>query len=139
MGLHKYTQEEFNTLPVNQFGIKPCPTGDYSAIKIFYVGCSFGERCSFNERCSFGKRCSFEGGKLTNVKFVNIGGIGSRGDTTYFFIDDKKEIWVRCGCFFGDTAAFEKAVNERHYDVDNLKYKIQYTAAIEFIKKIAEI
>ena len=63
--MKKYTQEEFNLFPVDEYGIKNCPTGDYSLIKkipeqcSFAEGCSFAEWCSFAERCSFAKWCSF--------------------------------------------------------------------------------
>ena len=54
-----YTQAEFDAIDRDEYGIKHCPTGDYSQIKDFGKGCSFGERCSFGAGCSFGERCSF--------------------------------------------------------------------------------
>ena len=64
--MKKITQQEFNALPVNEFGIKMCPGDtDYSCIKIgercsFGDGCSFGVGCSFGERCRFGEWCRFK-------------------------------------------------------------------------------
>jgi len=55
--MKKYTQKQFDNLPLDKRGIKQCPTGDYTAIYHFGKGCSFGERCSFGEWCSFGKGC----------------------------------------------------------------------------------
>ena len=57
--MKKYTQEEFDAIERDEYGIKNCPTGDYTAIKSFGAWCSFGERCSFDECCSFGALCSF--------------------------------------------------------------------------------
>ena len=57
--MKKYTQEEFDAIPVDGFGIKRCPTGDYTAINRFGAYCHFGARCSFGAVCSFGEYCSF--------------------------------------------------------------------------------
>ena len=55
--MKKYTQEEFDHLPVNVHGIKECPQGDYTQIKDFSEWCSFDKGCSFGEWCSFGEGC----------------------------------------------------------------------------------
>ena len=47
--MKKYTQEEFDAIERDEYGIKNCPTGDYTAIKNFGNGCSFGEVCRFGE------------------------------------------------------------------------------------------
>ena len=61
--MKRITQQEFDNLPVNEYGIKICPGfTDYSDIKIIKEWCSFAEGCSFAERCSFAKRCSFAEG-----------------------------------------------------------------------------
>ena len=58
--MKKITQEEFNKITPNELGVKEYPGyTDYTDIKIFGVGCSFGEWCSFGAGCSFGERCSF--------------------------------------------------------------------------------
>jgi len=57
--MKKYTQEEFDSLPVNKYGTKECPTGDYTQIHSFGEWCSFGLGCSFGDRCIFGLGCSF--------------------------------------------------------------------------------
>ena len=56
--MKKYTQEEFERLPIED-GYRICPTGDYTQVKDFGKRCSFGERCSFGRWCSFGRCCSF--------------------------------------------------------------------------------
>lgn len=57
--MKKYTQEEFDAIERDEYGIKNCPTGDYTAIKIFGEECIFGALCRFGEECSFGEWCSF--------------------------------------------------------------------------------
>lgn len=57
--MKKYTQEEFDAIPVDGFGIKHCPTGDYTAINCFVGWCSFREGCSFDAGCDFGEWCRF--------------------------------------------------------------------------------
>ena len=49
--MKKYTQQEFKELTRDEYGIKNCPTGDYTAIRIFGDRCSFGQGCSFGEGC----------------------------------------------------------------------------------------
>ena len=56
--MKKYTQADFDAFEVID-GIKQCPSGDYSDIRVFGERCFFGERCSFGKRCSFGERCFF--------------------------------------------------------------------------------
>ncbi len=52
-----YTQEQFDALPRNEYGIKECHSGNYTNVKAFAEWCSFGKGCSFGEGCSFGKWC----------------------------------------------------------------------------------
>lgn len=56
--MKKYTQADFDAFEVID-GIKQCPSGDYSDIRVFGKKCSFGRGCSFGEECSFGRGCSF--------------------------------------------------------------------------------
>ena len=60
-----------------------------------------------------------------------ISNIGSRSDTTTFFLDQKKEIIVNCGCFHGTIEQFQEAVEKKHGD--NLHGKM-YRLAIEMAK-----
>ena len=57
--MKKYTQAEFDAIPVDENGIKHCPTGDYTAIDRFGRGCRFGEDCRFGAGCRFGAACRF--------------------------------------------------------------------------------
>ena len=116
--MKKITQQEFDALPVVE-GWKKCPgSTDYSAIKHFPDGCSFGEwcrfgvGCSFGERCSFGEWCSFEGHKArTSNPYIAIDRASSTRRKTYFF-DFEDGIYVRSGCFFGSLSEFRVKVLE---------------------------
>ena len=110
--MKKITQQEFDALPVVE-GWKKCPgSTDYSAIKHFPEGCSFGAWCSFGERCSFGAWCSFEGHKArTSNPYIAIDRAGSARRKTYFF-DFEDGIYVRSGCFFGSLSGFRAKVLE---------------------------
>lgn len=108
MELKKYTQEEFDAIPVDGFGIKRCPTGDYTAIN------RFGAYCSFGAACSFGAHCICEFGQF--VSMLSAGGFGSCGRTTYFFLLSDGGICVRCGCFAGTLDEWAAKVKETHGD-----------------------
>ena len=104
--MKKITQQEFDALPVVE-GWKKCPgSTDYSAIKHFPDGCSFGAGCSF------GEGCSFEGHKArTSNPYIAIDRAGSVRRKTYFF-DFEDGIYVRSGCFFGSLSEFRAKVLE---------------------------
>ena len=104
--MKKITQQEFDALPVVE-GWKKCPgSTDYSAIKNFPDGCSFGAWCRF------GEGCSFEGHKArTSNPYIAIDRAGSARRKTYFF-DFEDGIYVRSGCFFGSLSEFRAKVLE---------------------------
>ena len=110
--MKKITQQEFDALPVVE-GRKKCPgSTDYSAIKHFPDGCSFGEGCSFGAWRSFGEGCSFECHKArTSNPYIAIDRAGSLRRKTYFF-DFEDGIYVRSGCFFGSLSEFRAKVLE---------------------------
>ena len=39
--MKRYTQEEFNNMPVNKYGKKECPNGDYSAVNVNGEWCKY--------------------------------------------------------------------------------------------------
>lgn len=146
-----YTQEEFDAIERDKFGIKYCPTGDYSQILSFGERCSFGkccrfgescrfgERCSFGECCSFGEwcrfgeRCNFEkiGPAKEGYPFAAWIGAGSRpGSKTYFF-NLESGIYVRCGCFLGTLGKFREIVRKTHEE-DGLA--AEYLAVADIIE-----
>ena len=69
----------------------------------------------------------------TTLRFLKIDRIGSRLGCTYFF-KTATDIYVRCGCFFGTIADFEKKVNETH--ARNKKYRKEYIEAIKYVKAV---
>lgn len=130
--MKKYTQAEFDAIPVDENGIRHCPTGDYTAINrfdeicsfgagcsfsavcSFGAGCSFGEICSFGAHCNFGAHCICEFGQF--VSMLSAGGFGSQGRTTYFFLLLDGRICVRCGCFAGTLDEWAAKVKQTHGD-----------------------
>lgn len=121
--MKKYTQADFDAFEVID-GIKQCPSGDYSDIRVFGErcsfgkGCSFGECCSFGERCSFGKGCSFEekGEYIGDYPFLAFVGFGSRIGSKVYFFNLQDGIYVRCGCWLSDIAGFRERVKEKNAD-----------------------
>ena len=97
MELHKYTQEEFDALPVIG-GWKICPSGDYTLIAVFPMKSSFGDRCIFGDRCSFGDRCIF-GDRC------GFGGWCTFGEACSF----GKQCGFGWWCTFGEACSFGKA------------------------------
>ena len=66
-------------------------------------------------------------------RVLKIDRIGSRRGCTYFF-KTLSEIYVRCGCFFGTIAEFEKRVNETHQN--NEQYRKEYLEAIKYVRAV---
>lgn len=81
----------------------------------FGESCSFGEMCSFGEQCRFGQECIIEN-NVHLLKFLKFEGFGREKRCTYFFLDTDKNIFVRCGCFFGNLEKFKEEVKKTHGD-----------------------
>ena len=123
----------------------------FSAGCIFGAGCNFGAGCdfgngsafgegsSFSVGCYFGQGCRFENNvkfesmSETTLRFLKIDRIGSRLGCTYFF-KTATDIYVRCGCFFGTIADFERQVNETY--ARNKKYRKEYLETIKYVKAV---
>lgn len=147
---HRYTQEEFDALPVNGAGGKICPMGDYSDIaKIpdyselgnwcelgdrckLGVGCELGYGCKLGNWCKLGEKITFEGGCVVHGHYLTCGNIGSRKDTAYFYIDKDGKFFVRAGCWFSEMEAFLERVREAHGES---LYAQEYRLACEFACK----
>ena len=70
----------------------------------------------------------------SDVKFIQIGCIGSRNGTTIYCFEMDK-IW--CGCFKGTLDGFENRVEITHkYNPQFLK---EYRSTIEYIRKLKEV
>lgn len=127
--MKKYTQADFDAFEVID-GIKQCPSGDYSDIRVFGKrcsfgewcsfgrGCSFGEWCSFGEGCFFGECCSFEerGEYIGDYPFLAFVGFGSRIGSKVYFFNLQDGIYVRCGCWLSDIAGFRERVKAKNAD-----------------------
>lgn len=121
--MKKYTQADFDAFEVID-GIKQCPSGDYSDIRVFGENCSFGACCSFGEWCFFGEQCSFGGwcsfeGKgeyIGDYPFLAFVGFGSRIGSKVYFFNLQDGIYVRCGCWLSDIAGFRERVKEKNAD-----------------------
>lgn len=108
--MKKYTQAEFNRLPVVG-GIRQCPTGDYTRIKKFGSWCHFGNDCVFGDDAKFGEWCSFD----DNCKF---------GDWCHFGNDcnfgKSTKFGVHCvfgsECIFGNSSTFDNFAKFGHYN-----------------------
>ena len=136
-----YTQEEFDAIKRDGYGVKNCPTGDYSQIKTFGewcnfgFDCSFGEDCSFGAECRFGEWCDFEADRVINGAYFACDKIGSEKRKTYFFKGDNG-CFVRAGCFFGTFDEFAAEVKETH---GGTKFEREYLASLELAKIVLEV
>ena len=118
-----YTQEEFDAIKRDKYGVKNCPTGDYTQIK------------SFPGSCSFGEWCSFEADRVVNGEYFACDRIGSTKRKTYFFKGDNG-CFARAGCFFGTFDEFTVEVKETH---GGTKFEREYLAALELAKIVLEV
>ena len=119
--MKRYTQKEFDLFPLDNYGRKQCPSGDYTLIAkfpsccifdglctfddlcIFSERCSFGVCCSFGEGCTFGECCSF-GENCSFGKFCSIGECCTFGDLCTF---GELCFFGKC-CSFGEFCSFGK-------------------------------
>lgn len=49
-------------MPRDADGIKRCPSGDYTSVRVFGSYCRFGPDCWFGPGCQFGPDCQFSSG-----------------------------------------------------------------------------
>ena len=101
--MKKYTQEDFNGFEIVK-GLKICPTGEYSGIKIG-DSCTFDTCCSFND-CQFGECCEFN-------DFCKFAEGSEFGDYCKFndFCEFGKGCEFAKGCRIGDCGKFENDCN----------------------------
>lgn len=110
-----YTIEDFEDFEIDEYGIKICPSGDYSQIKHFDIKCSFNERCSFSNGCSFTERCHFDencsfGATCSFEMSCSFAAECSFGEDCYFYADCDFKMWCRFGedCRFAENCRFGK-------------------------------
>ena len=126
--MKKFTQAEFDAMPIDEFGYKICPTGDYTYVNVNGVRCKFAEGCKFARGCKFAEGCEFAEGckfaigcefgdsfyfkekKFTKLFMMqNLDGSGRQ--IICLFGDDGTH--VSAGCFFGTVDEFyQKAQSE---------------------------
>ena len=106
--MKKYTQADFDAFEVID-GIKQCPSGDYSDIRVFGEDCSFGRSCSFGRGCSFGDRCAF-GGWCAFGEWCSFGKGCSFSEKCSFGERCSFGEWCSFGacCSFGKGCSFEE-------------------------------
>lgn len=103
--MKKYTQADFDAFEVID-GIKQCPSGDYSDIRVFGEDCSFGEQCSFEGKGEY----------IGDYPFLAFVGFGSRIGSKVYFFNLQDGIYVRCGCWLSDIAGFRERVKAKNTD-----------------------
>ena len=146
-----YTQEEYDAIERDKYGVKHLPQGDYSRValkgSLNTLGDdnklgdrnklgnrnTLGKSCYFGEFFIHGKNTSFEGGAVKNGTFIKVGRIGSEMRDAYFFIDENGKLFVRAGCWFSDMDSFIERVHEVH---GGTRHERQYLAACEYAKAV---
>lgn len=146
-----FTQEEYDAIERDEYGVKYLPYEDYSQVIIkndrcsATAGCEFGDWCKFGAECEFGDWCkfgeffthgkntTFENGRVKNGTFVKVGRIGREMRDAYFFIDENGKFFVRAGCWFSDMNEFTERVHEVH---GGTRHERQYLAACEYAKAV---
>jgi len=139
-----FTQEEYDAIGRDEYGIKHLPQGDYSQVALGYRNTlgngnklgddnTLGISCYFGEFFIHGKNTSFEGGAVKNGTFIKVGRIGSEMRDAYFFIDENGKFFVRAGCWFSDMDSFIERVHEVH---GGTRHERQYLAACEYAKAV---
>ena len=112
--MKKYTAEDLKGFEKDENGRLLCPAGDYTEIKSFGAGCSFGKWCSFGAGCRFGVCCSFGAG----CSFGECCSFGERCSFgKYCSFGERCSFGAGCsfgvccsfgaGCSFGERCSFE--------------------------------
>ena len=140
-----FTQEEYDAIERDEYGVKHLPQGDYSQVALkgndnklgdgnTLGDCNtLGKSCYFGKFFIHGKNTSFEGGAVKNGTFVKVGRIGSEMRDAYFFIDENGKFFVRAGCWFSDMDSFIERVHRVH---GGTWHERQYLAACEYAKAV---
>ena len=104
-----YTQAEFDAIPMDKYGVKHCPTGDYTQVHDFGSNSSFGECSSFGEHSSFGECCIFG-------EHSSFGSNSSFGECSFF---GEHSSFGEC-CIFGVNCSHEGLTNSRYFACDRI-------------------
>ena len=146
MMMKKYTEKDLKTFERDEDGYLICPSGDYTAVKMFPKKCSFGagssfgafcrfgEWCSFGECCNFGEECSFG-------KWCGCGEWCNFGDGCKFGEWNSFGEWSDFGaqnvfgklcsfgekCSFGERCSHEGLTNSIYVAVDRIGTELRKT------------
>lgn len=99
--------------------------------------CKLGKKCRLGEWCSLGEynnvRATFEDGRVVDGLYIQIGNIGSKHRTAYFYIDKDGAMFVRAGCWFSGIELFKLRVKSVY---GGTIYEAQYMAACDYAKAV---
>ena len=113
--MKKYTQEEYNELPIVD-NFKQCPTGDYTSVEYF------------GEWCSFGKSCVYANINILNRHVYSVFGVGASKSIYGWLSADGW--YFQIGCFFGTETQARESINKK-YSSEHI-----YHDALNLIKKM---
>lgn len=92
----------------------------------------------YNNARVYGNTRVYDGANINSTnKYITIGPIGSRDDTTTFYLTKDNHIRVNCGCFNGTIDELAQAVEIKHRN--NKLYETQYLSAIEYVEKVFNV
>lgn len=101
------------------------------------LGCRLGDDCTLGEWCRLSEytdvRATFEDGRVQDGLYVQIGNIGSKHRTAYFYIDKNGAMFVRAGCWFSGIELFKLRVKSVY---GGKIYEAQYMAACDYAKAV---
>lgn len=153
--MKKYTQEEYDAIERDEFGIKRLPEGDYTQVVLdkgchmvdaeckFEAECKFGDLCKFDARCNFGARCKFG-----DICVLGAGcKLGAKCEFGQFFIHGKNTTFeggaVKNGTFvkIGRTGS---VMREAYFFIDeNGKFFVRagcwFSDMDKFIERVHEV
>lgn len=111
-----------------------CKLGGYCVLG---KECKLGKKCRLGEWCSLGEysnvRATFEDGRVVDGLYIQIGNIGSKHRTAYFYIDRDGAMFVRAGCWFSEIALFKLRVKSVY---GGRIYEAQYMAACAYAETV---
>ena len=100
-------------------------------------GCELGNECKLGYGCKLGEyidvRATFEAGRVQDGLYVQVGNIGSKHRTAYFYIDKDGAMFVRAGCWCSKMEDFKVRVKDVH---GGTIYEAQYMAACAYAEAI---
>ena len=126
--MKKYIEKDLETFEQDEYGWLICPSGDYTAIKMFPRKCSFGAWCRFGQGCRFSGWCNF-GGWCSFGQECRFGQVCRFGTRSSF--GQRCSFGERCrfgeGCSFGASCSHEGLTNSIYVAVDRIGSELRKT------------